>query len=122
MKNTFKTLNTGCQLDTGYGFDSLILDVRNKIESIGKKYKIVCAWGILEVNTDVETAPDNLRPFFVYADCQVKGKLSIGSYSRWCQSSYLKDFHLGCIFETENTCYILCNKKKFDFVELNKNC
>ena len=89
--------------------------VKEFLKNIPKKAKYVARWQIQEVEVDSSQQEyldsNNLSNYIVVADAVIEGRYTIGSYGLSANSSYLKDFHLDCIFETKNTLYVLCGDK-----------
>ena len=109
QRKYFKSLKSGCELDFAEGFFNLPAAVQIKLEKISKKIKLVANWTIYEDPCSDAIESKGLMPFFIYADCEIKDRLYCSANRYWCQSSYVKSFHLACIFETKNTSYVLCN-------------
>lgn len=104
----------GTELST-YGYVSEINeDVKLKIKDIGKKVKYVAGWTIHLVNvndSEHEYLDKNkLYPIILDSSALIDERFTLDSHQKWTQSSYLKEFHLQCLFETKNTIYVLCNK------------
>lgn len=90
--------------------------VKLKIEEIGKKVKYIAGWSIHQLTvSDSEQSHIELYglyPIIVHADAYISERFTVQSYQYWSKSSYLKAFHLNCLFETINTTYVLCNGGK----------
>jgi len=81
-----------------------------------KKVKFVADFEIkkVEVDQDEQRFLDSqgLYNYIVHANAVIDARYTVQSHGHYARSSYLKDFHLNCIFETANTLYVLCRVKK----------
>jgi len=79
-----------------------------------KKKIFVARWKIIETEVDSEEAnylkEQELYNFVVVAHAVIDCRYTFDSHRSYARSSYLKSFHLDCIFETKNSLYVLCGK------------
>lgn len=74
-----------------------------------KPWCLVRDWVIYGIPEESFTAyaGRGLQPTMVYADCIVRDEQHRWDVGQWVRSSPLKSFTHGCLFETENTVYVL---------------
>ncbi|WP_455233331.1 DUF6957 family protein [Geopseudomonas aromaticivorans] len=74
-----------------------------------KPWCLVRDWVIYDTPAESFTAfaGSGLQPTMVYADCIVRDQQFRWDVGQWVRSSPLKSFTQGCLFETENTVYVL---------------
>lgn len=74
-----------------------------------KPWCLVRNWVIFDVPEEsfTEYGGSGLQPTMMYADCIVRDQQHRWSDGEWVRSSPLKSFTHECLFETENTVYVL---------------
>ncbi|MEE4246975.1 MAG: hypothetical protein V2I33_16300 [Kangiellaceae bacterium] len=89
-------------------------EVLSKLSAIGKPRKFVADWKIIECAPS-ECSNEDLQPFYIVANAKIDQRYTTDSRMFFAQSSCLQQFHLNCIFETANTCYVLCNSGSIEY-------
>jgi|GEM_PF-6867434 len=92
-------------------------DVLNYIKNSNKEVMFVAKWQItkgsnIDAKKQASLEKKGLHNLVVIADALIEGRYTPASELVYVKSGYLKSMHLDCIFETQNTCYVLCNIQK----------
>lgn len=120
IKNTFirelvDVINLkGTPLDLGCSIDKA-MDIREQAYRLSpdKPVCIVSGWSWMDIrpkdvkNSRLSDLQDELHPSFIVADNVIKDDIERFSPGSYIRTSLLVEFHPSCIFETENTNYIL---------------
>ena len=99
-------IDAGCETEQ--------IDYFKKISREVAPDKLICTvqkwiWWDLELGEQdaIRLSALNLKAAMIKADCVIDDEAGRFTYGDWVRTSYLKQFHSPCLFETPNTIYLL---------------
>lgn len=76
----------------------------------GKKRRVVAYWQWWDIQTGTAKLPEQYLPVMLYADHVLQDESGQFRPGNWVRSMFLLKLHANCIFETDNTFYIMVGR------------